>query len=138
MGRGHCGRSEGEQGEAEALWLAGGVRMERGTKEDAQKPRKPLQLSSPLQLHSAGVHIQSPRYQFCFYLSMPLLLSHFSRVGLCVTPWTVACQASSVHRILQARIPEWVAMPSSRGTSQSRDRTHVSYVPCIGRWVLYH
>ena len=26
---------------------------------------------------------------------------------------------SSVHRILQARILEWVAMPSSRGSSQS-------------------
>jgi len=30
---------------------------------------------------------------------------------------------SSVHRILQARILEWVAMPSSRGSSQPRDRT---------------
>ena len=107
-----CGRSEGEQGEAEGLWLAGGVRMERGTKEDAQKPRKPLQLSSPLQPHAAGVHIQSPGYQCCFYLSVPLLLSHFSRVRLCVTPWAVARQASSVHGILQARILEWVAMPS--------------------------
>ena len=28
---------------------------------------------------------------------------------------------SSVHRILQARILEWVAMPSSRGSSQLRD-----------------
>ena len=28
----------------------------------------------------------------------------------------------SVHGILQARIPEWVAMPSSRGSSQLRDR----------------
>ena len=28
---------------------------------------------------------------------------------------------SSVHGILQARILEWVAMPSSRGSSQSRD-----------------
>ena len=27
---------------------------------------------------------------------------------------------SSVHGILQARIVEWVAMPSSRGSSQSR------------------
>ena len=27
----------------------------------------------------------------------------------------------SVHRILQARILEWAAMPSSRGSSQSRD-----------------
>ena len=29
----------------------------------------------------------------------------------------------SVHRILQARIPKWVAMPSSRGSSQPRDPT---------------
>ena len=35
---------------------------------------------------------------------------------------------SSVHRILQARILEWVAMPSSRGSSQPRDRTQVSHV----------
>ena len=34
---------------------------------------------------------------------------------------------SSVHGILQARILEWVAMPSSRGSSQPRNRTQVSY-----------
>ena len=28
---------------------------------------------------------------------------------------------SSAHRILQARILEWVAMPSSRGSSQPRE-----------------
>ena len=28
---------------------------------------------------------------------------------------------SSVHRILEARVLEWVAMPSSRGSSQPRD-----------------
>ena len=28
-------------------------------------------------------------------------------------------------------------MPSSRGSSQPRDKTHVSYISCIGRWVLY-
>ena len=32
----------------------------------------------------------------------------------------------SVHGILQARILEWVAMPSSRGSSQPRDQTQVS------------
>ena len=41
----------------------------------------------------------------------------------------------SVHGILQARILEWVAVPSSRGSSQPRDHTHFSYVSCIGRWV---
>ena len=45
---------------------------------------------------------------------------------------------SSVHRILQARILEWVAMPSSRGSSQPRYQTQVSCVSCIGGWVLYH
>ena len=63
-------------------------------------------------------------------------LSHFSHVQLFVTLWTVAHQDSSVHGMLQARILEWVAMPSSRGSSQAGDQTRVSYVSCIGRQVL--
>ena len=43
--------------------------------------------------------------------------------------------ASYVHRILQARILEWVVISSSRGSPWPRDWTRVS---CIGRWVLYH
>ena len=35
---------------------------------------------------------------------------------------------SSVHRILQARILEWVAVPVSRGSSQFKDQTHISFV----------
>ena len=42
---------------------------------------------------------------------------------------------SSVHGILQ-EILGWIAMPSSRLSSQPRDQTHISYVSCIGRWVL--
>ena len=38
---------------------------------------------------------------------------------------------SSVHEILQARILEWVAMPSSRGSSQARDQTRVSCISYI-------
>ena len=45
---------------------------------------------------------------------------------------------SSVHGILQTRILEWVAMPSSGGSSQTRDGTCVSYVSCIAKWDLYH
>ena len=37
---------------------------------------------------------------------------------------------SSVHGILQARILEWIAISSSRGSSW--DRTWVSWVSCIG------
>ena len=36
--------------------------------------------------------------------------------------------ASSVRGILQARILEWVAIPFSRGFSQPRDRTRVSFI----------
>ena len=35
---------------------------------------------------------------------------------------------SSVHGIVQARILEWVTMPSSRGSSRARDQT---WVTCI-------
>ena len=41
------------------------------------------------------------------------------------------------HGTLQARILEWVATPFSRGSSRPTDQTHVSYVSCIGRQVLY-
>ena len=50
------------------------------------------------------------------------------RVPFFGTPWTYNPPDSSVHEILQARIPEWVAMPSSRGCSQLRDRTLVSCI----------
>ena len=53
-------------------------------------------------------------------------------------PMNCSLPNSSVHRILQARILEWSAMPSSRGSSKPRDRTGVSYISCIGRRVLYH
>ena len=40
---------------------------------------------------------------------------------LIVATWTVAHQASLSMGILQAQISEWVAMFSSRGSSQARD-----------------
>ena len=43
-----------------------------------------------------------------------MLPSHFSRVRLFVALWSLT--DSSSHEILQV-IPEWVAMPSSRGSS---------------------
>ena len=45
---------------------------------------------------------------------------------------------SYVHGILQARILRWVAISSSRGSSQPKDQTHVPSVSCTGRRVLYH
>ena len=50
-----------------------------------------------------------------------------SHIWLFVTPWTVARQAPLSRGILQTRTLEWVAMPSSRGSSQLRDQTQVSH-----------
>ena len=58
----------------------------------------------------------------------------------CLTPCTpVDCSppGSSIHEIFQARISEWVAISSSRGSSWPRDRTSVSWVSHISRQVLY-
>ena len=60
-----------------------------------------------------------------------------SRLTLC-HPGDSSPPGSSVHGILQARTLEWVAMPSSRGSSQPRDQTQVSYVSSIGKRVLYY
>ena len=57
-----------------------------------------------------------------------LCASSLSHVQLFVTPWTVACQALQFTGILQARILEWVAMPSSGGSFQPRDGTQVSHI----------
>ena len=50
----------------------------------------------------------------CIYVCV---LSCFSHVQFVVTLWDYSLSGSSVHGILQARILEWVAMPSSRGSS---------------------
>ena len=60
------------------------------------------------------------------------LLGH---VQLFSDPMNCSLPGSAVHGILQARILEWVAISSSRGSSQPRDRTDFS---CIGRRVLLH
>ena len=61
---------------------------------------------------------------------------------LCPTLWDlmdcIVLQAPLSMGIFQVRILEWVAMASSRGSSQPRDQTYVSYVSCIGKQVLYH
>ena len=59
------------------------------------------------------------------------MLSHFSHVQLFATLWTVAHQTPLSMWFLQARILEWVAMPSSRRSSRPRNRTRVSCGCCI-------
>ena len=77
----------------------------------------------------------------CQYLIIPT-----GKISACACSVTQSCltlcdpmdcslPGSPVPGVLQARILEWVAFPSSRGSSLSRDRTCVS---CISRQILYH
>ena len=63
-----------------------------------------------------------------------------SRPTVRATPRTAAHQAaiSSVHGISQARILEWVAISSSRGSSRPRDRICTSCIARLGRQALHH
>ena len=54
-------------------------------------------------------------------------LSH-SAASDSATLWTAGCQAPLSTGILQARILEWVSMPSSKESSQPRDQTQVSHI----------
>ena len=92
----------------------------------------PPTLVSFMILHITNVN------KICIYFIYSMgacMVSHFS----CVRLFTMDCSppGSSAHRILQARILEWVAMPSSRGSSRPRDWTCISYVFCIIRLFLY-
>ena len=54
-----------------------------------------------------------------------------SVIQLCPTlcrPMDCSLPGSSVHRIFQARILEWVAISSSKGSFQPRDQTQVSCI----------
>ena len=57
--------------------------------------------------------------------------THLSCIQFCATLQTAACQAP----LCTGKILEWVAMPSSTGSTWARDQTHVSYVSCTDRWV---
>ena len=61
-------------------------------------------------------------------INCPKSLLHDSVLSDSVTPWTAALQAPLSRGTLQARTLECVAMPSSRGSSQSRDQTQVSRI----------
>ena len=52
-----------------------------------------------------------------------------SRVRLC-DPTDCSLPGSSVYSILQERTLQWVALPSSRGSSLPGDQTQGSYASC--------
>ena len=84
------------------------------------------------QSHEMG-WMSSPLYQWIKWGSGRLVTQ--SHLTLC-NPMDCSQPGSSVHRILQARILEWVAISSSKGSSQPRDQTSVSSASCINWQIL--
>ena len=74
-----------------------------------------------LNIYLLGTQQSHSRYLQCCTWSL-------SCVWLFATSVDHSPPGTSVHGILQARILEWVTIPSSRGSSQPRDQTHVSHI----------
>ena len=79
------------------------------------------------------IHQGSPRWSTLSNPTQSFLLGYFYGIAKwvnvtqsCPTLWDP--MDYTVHGILQARILEWVAMPSSKGSSQPRDWTLVSHI----------
>ena len=67
------------------------------------------------------------------------MLSHFSRVWLFATPWTVTRQTLLSIGFSRQKYWSGLSCPSSGNLpNPGLAWTCVSYVSCIGRWVLYH
>ena len=90
----------------------------------------------PVSRNKPASHSLKYNLHFTAYSYHSILLCYtelLSGVQLTATPWTAARQAPLSMKFSQARILEWVAISSSRGSSQPRDQTQVSYVSPIGR-----
>ena len=95
--------------------------MERKT-----KIKKKIHILKPV---SIRIFQRNRNYSVC----VCMCLCAQSCLTLC-NPMGCRLPGSSVHGIFQARILEWVAFSFSRGTSLTKDQTHVSCVPCVGRF----
>ena len=86
-------------------------------------------------LHS--FHLMVTLLQFSFEAAVYVCSVAHLCLSLCY-PTDCSPPGSSVHGLFQASILEQVGVSYSRGSSQPRDWTHVSYVSCIGRQILHH
>ena len=81
----------------------------------------------PVSCRDCPLAFSALRLSWLFYIARP---DAQSCPTLC-DPLDCGSPGSSVHGISQARILEWVASFSSRGSSQPRDRTQISSVSPI-------
>ena len=93
----------------------------------------PTHISKELKASTMRIYIRAVNVS-----TIDICLHMRSVTQTCLTfcePMDYSALGSSVHGLLQARILEWIAIFSSRRSSQSRDWTCVF---CIGKLILYH
>ena len=97
-------------------------------------PRAGRQLEAQVQMFHDSCHSQRTPFLPGFILPKKpnayvhaWMLNCFTHVWLC-DPMDCSPPSSSAHRILQARILEWVAISFSKGSSQSRDQNCLSHL----------
>ena len=114
-------------------WVA--ISFSRDHPDPGIEPRSPALQADSLPSEPPG----KPQYYIYIYYTpyvCACMLSYFSRVhsvqpyklypARLLCPWDSPGKNTGV-----------IAMPSSRGSSRPMDRTLISYISCIGRWVLY-
>ena len=85
--------------------------------------------------HSSTLAWKTPWVQLCPRRHLAATAVAKSLQSCLCDPIDGSPPGPAVPGILQARTLEWVAVLSFQGP---RDQTHISYLSCIGRQVLYH
>ena len=119
-------------------WVA--ISSSRGSSQPRDQPVSPALQAASSSLHHLGRQTSNSTSQFWMLQELQKKKKKFTsyKPNLCFLKKKVKIAQScpilcdprdyTVHRILQARILEWVAYSFSRGSSQPRDGTQVSHI----------
>ena len=95
-------------------------------------------LKKTFQLNFKFVWVQTKQKITHIYMLGACVLSQLQLCPSLCVPMDYSPPGFSVHGILQESILKWIAVPSSRESSWSRDRTPVSCISCIAGGFFTH
>ena len=86
------------------------------------------QSQTQLKQSSVHTHMASLPGLCLVYVVVVVVVQLLSLIQLFCNPMDCSPPGSSIHGISQARILKWVTILFSRGSSQPRDQTHISWI----------
>ena len=101
--------------------------------KERHRQRHREQTHRPMDTNRDGMNLEIDWHICVWYIYIYIYIYTYavlscSHIWLFMTPWTAACHTPLSIGILQARILEWVAMPSFREYSQPGKWTRVSCI----------